>query len=192
MKKLILFGLAFTLALGAAYAQVRQEISVEEFENVDLDGNIRLYLQSSSKAEVVIEAKKEAHIADYDIEFRNGTLSIKHAGDRFGSTPKIDVYVTHPGLYKVDVDGLVHVYTNDPVESKRFKLKGDGMIRGEIEVNVDELEIALDGMCKLSVAGEAEFSDLSLDGMGKIDARGLSTSKYNQQSYGLASIKVGN
>ena len=191
MKKLLLIGAGFLLTLSLANAQNRQVFEHEPFENVDLDGNIRLYLEYGKETKVALEAKKDDYIDDYKVAVRNGTLYVHHRNHGYNSTPKIEVYVRHPGIHRLDMDGLVSVYTKDPVRSEHLKIKGDGLIRGDIDVIVNQLDIGLDGLAKMTVVGRAKRSDLSIDGMGKIDARGLQTAKLHQSADGLASIKVG-
>lgn len=98
--------------------------------------------------------------------------------------------MTHPELKGIDVDGLVYIYSVDPVSGDSFSVKGDGLIKGEIEVDVKELRVDLDGLCSMSFSGKADESDLRLDGMGKINARDLETSKVYKSADGLSSIKV--
>ena len=194
MKNIGLLGVIFMLTLGLAYAQNKQEFQVKPFDKVYMEGNIRLFLETDKKPNVTIEARKSYHVDAYYIETRNRTLYVKYKGDDygFGSTPRIEVYVSHPGIQGLEMDGLVTVVSNDPVRSEQLRIKGDGLIRGELEVDVDKLDIGLDGLCKLTVSGSADESDLRLDGMGKIDARGLQTTALYKSVDGLASIKSNN
>ena len=191
MGKIGLLGLSLLMGMGLLHAQATQEYNLGSFENVELDGNIRLYLEYSEEQNVVIEAKKGYYIDDYEVEVRHNTLVIRHDedSDSWGSTPKIEVYVSHPGIQELDMDGLVSVYTKDVLRTERLKIKGDGLIRGDIDVIVDRLIIGLDGMGKMTVVGRAKESDLSVDGMGSIDARGLQ-GRIHSSTDGLASIKT--
>ena len=90
------------------------------------------------------------------------------------------------------MEGFVSAYTDDPIRVPSLEIRGEGMINGDLEFNVGELEVALDGMCKMTLVGTAKSSDLQLDGMGKIDARGLQTDKLHKSTDGLASIKSSN
>ncbi len=193
MRSIIIFFTALIFTTAIAQAQTQDLKNLESFENVALEGNIRLYLENGSKPHLRLEAKKGYHISEYDVEVRNNTLYIKYNSYEHGwsSTPKLYVYLTHPGIHSLDMDGLVHVNSTDTFKTDRLVIKGDGLIRGELDVTVNELKIGLDGMCKMTVVGQAEYADLRVDGLGKIDARGLRADKYHQSSDGLASIKVG-
>ena len=193
MRKIGLLGLSLVMGMGLLCAQVTQEYKLESFDNVDLDGNIRLYLEYSKETSVVIEAKKDYYIDDYEVEVRGNTLYIGHDHDSgsWGNTPKIEVIIKHPGIHKLDMDGLVSVYTKDALRTETLRIKGDGLIRGDIDVVVDRLIIGLDGMGKMTVVGRATESDLSVDGMGSIDARGLQ-GRIHSSTDGLANIRTPN
>ena len=191
MRKLIIISTVFLFTASLIHAQSREFNDLEPFENVSLDGNIRLNLEYGSATSLILEAKKEHHLSEYDVEVRNGTLYIRVNDRGYGSTPKLTVNLTHPGIQQLDMDGLVHVNSTNTYKSEKLVIQGDGLIKGDLDVTVNELKIGLDGMCKLTVVGYADVADLRLDGLGKIDARGLRADQYNHSSDGIASIKVG-
>ncbi len=194
MKKLSVLSLVFMLALSFSYAQNRQTPKLEDFENVEVEGYIRLFLQKAETSSVVLEAKDEEDMEAYEVSVNGKTLIInrREKNNGFKSTPKLTVYVKHPGISSLDMEGMVSVATKDVVKGESLRIKGDGMIRGDMEIIVDRLKIDLDGMCKMTITGRALESDLSVDGMGKIDARGFYSKKMRQSSDGMTSIKTGN
>ena len=198
MKKASLLLAVMLLTICSVMGQYEKTQNIEEaFDNVQLDGNVRLYLKQGAETKVILETKNERKMEDYRIAVRNNTLYIglrdkQHVGGsrKRHSSPKIKVYLTHPELKGIDVDGLVYVYSIDPVSGDSFSVKGDGLIRGEIEVDVQRLEVDLDGLCSMSFSGKADESDLRLEGMGRINARDLETSKVHKSADGLTSIRV--
>jgi hypothetical protein len=185
--------LVLILALSSSYAQNRQSPDLGSFENVEVEGNIRIFLEQAETSSVVLETKDEEDMEAYKVSVRGATLMVhqRERGSHFKSTPKLTVYVKHPGIRSLEMDGLVTVTTKDVVKGEALRIKGDGMIRGDMEIIVDRLKIDLDGMCKMTITGRALESDLSVDGMGKIDARGFYSKKMRQSSEGMASIRVG-
>ncbi|MDB4292885.1 DUF2807 domain-containing protein [Maribacter sp.] len=198
MKKASLFLGLMLLAVCSVMGQYTETQNFEEtFDKVRLDGNIRLYLEQGTEANVRFETKSERKFEDYQISVRNNTLFVQlHKKHRYGGTrnrhsaPKIDVYVTHPELREIAMEGLVNVYSIDPITSESFSVRGDGLIRGEIEVDVAELRVDLDGLCSMRFTGKATDSNLRLDGMGKINARDLETATLHKRVDGLSRIKV--
>jgi len=193
MRKLNIMSLVLILALSSSYAQNRQSPDLGSFENVEVEGNIRIFLEQAETSSVVLETKDEEDMEAYKVSVRGATLMVhqRERGSNFKSTPKLTVYVKHPGIRSLEMDGLVTVTTKDVVKGEALRIKGDGMIRGDMEIIVDRLKIDLDGMCKMTITGRALESDLSVDGMGKIDARGFYSKKMRQSSEGMASIRVG-
>ncbi len=186
------------LAVCSVMGQYTETQHLEEtFDNVRLDGNVRLYLKQGAETNVSIEAKSERKLSDYRINVQNNTLYIqlrekqRNGGTRKRhSAPKIKVYLTHPELKGIDMEGLVSAYSVDPITSDSFSVRGDGLIRGKIEVNVQELRVDLDGLSSMRFFGRADESDLHVDGMGKINARDLETAKVYKSVDGLSRIKV--
>ncbi len=198
MKKANLLLAGMLLTVCNAIGQYTETLNIEEaFDNVRLEGNVRLYLKQGAQTKVGLETRNEQKMEDYLITVQNNTLYIRlREKQRYGgsrkrhSAPKIKVHLTHPELKGVDVEGLVYVYSIDPVSGDSFSVKGDGLIKGKIEVDVQRLEVDLDGLCSLRFSGKADESDLNLDGMGRIKARNLETSKVHKSADGLASIGV--
>jgi len=198
MKKesLLLAGMFLTVC--NVIGQYTETQNIEEtFDNVRLEGNVRLYLKQGAQTKVSLETRNQRKMEDYRITVQNNTLYIRlREKQRYGgsrkrhSAPKINVNLTHPALKGVDVDGLVYVYSIDPVSGDSFSLKGDGPIKGKIEVDVQRLEVDLDGLCSMRFSGKADESDLRLDGMGRIKARDLETSKIYKSADGFTSIGV--
>ncbi len=190
MKKVSLLLGVLLFTVSSTMGQYKETLNTtEHFDKVKLDGNIRLYLKQGSETLVGVETRNERSMDEYRIAIRNNTLYVQHRA-RHGSAPKIKVYLTHPELQGIDMDGLVYAYSSDPVTSDRFTVKGDGLIRGEIEVDVGTLKVDLDGLCSMSFYGRADETDLRLDGMGKINARDLETSEVKKSADGLAIIRV--
>lgn len=198
MKKVSLFLAVMLLAVSSVMGQYSETQNIEEaFENVQLDGNVRLYLKQGSEIKVDIDARNEQKLKDYKITVQNNTLfiglrekRIKGGPRKRYSTPKIKVYLTHPELKGINVEGLVYVNSIDPVSGDTFSVKGDGYIKGKIEVDVQRLDVDLDGFCSMSFSGKADESSLRLDGMGKINARNLETTQVNKSADGLSTIRI--
>lgn len=198
MKKASLLVVGILLTAWSAIGQHTETLNIEEaFDKIQLDGNIRLYLKEGSEAKVNLETKNERKMDDYQITVQNNTLYIglrkkqRYGGSRKRhSAPKIKVNLTHPELKGINVEGLVYVYSIDSISSDSFSVKGDGLIRGKIEVDVQRLEVDLDGLCSMKFSGKADESDIRVDGMGRINARHLETSKVHKSADGLTSISI--
>lgn len=191
MRTTTLFLALFLVALGSAFAQHQETLRLGDFDRVKLDGNIRVYLEQDRTTDVVVEARKESYLDDYSMYVRNEVLYIRYRERGFGSTPKLKVYIAHPALQGIDMDGLIHLNSKNTITTESLAIKGDGLIRGTVDVDVQNLKVGLDGMCFMTFEGKAEQSDLRLDGLGRINARDLATSKIHKSADGLAAIRTG-
>lgn len=190
MKKSSLFSVLLLFLVGFANAQHRETLKLESFDDIKLDGNIRLYIEQGSQEVVTVEARRESHLDDYSFEVRNKTLYIGFHEHGFGSTPKIKVYLVHPELEAIDADGLVHINTDDMISWESLTIKGDGFIKGSMELDVKRLRVDLDGFCFMSFSGSADSSNFKLDGFGRINAGDLTTEEVHKSADGLAGIRV--
>lgn len=190
MKRTRLFFALIILTAASAFAQHRETVELEDFDRVKLDGNIRLYIAQASDTKVDFETRRASHLDDYRMEVRNKTLYIQYDDTGFGSTPKIKVYIEHPELKGIDADGLVHVHSDNTIRGESFAMKGDGLIRGELAVDVEKLRVDLDGLCFMRFEGKAKKSYLRLDGLGRINASDLESIEIDSAADGLAGIRV--
>jgi len=125
---------------------------------------------------------------EYRTEVRNGTLYLNFRREKDNDN-RVKLYITHTGIDKMDVDGLVRIYTDDPLVGPSFTLRGDGFIKGDIEVDVDDLRIETDGFIGIRVSGRAVHADLSIDGFGNIDAYDLEVERPSKSADGFARVK---
>ena len=191
MKKITATVAIILMALNVLHAQYQEVIDLEAFNAIELDGNIRLYLQQGNETSVAIKTRKAENIEKYKIAVHEGTLYVRRR-DRWSSkSPKITLYLKHSGLEKVDMDGFIKIITVDALKGDQLMIKGDGFIKGDLEVDVKSLKVDVDGFCSLSIFGDAGAADLRVDGIGKIKAHELETSSVSKSTQGIASIRVG-
>lgn len=188
-KRITLLGVLF-LAIGLINAQHRETMALESFDYVQLDGNIRLFIDQGNREILTVQARKSRFLDDYRIRVRNNTLYVS-LRDNVRSAPKIKLYLEHPGLKGIDADGLVHINSEDTITGDDFTIKGDGFIRGEVKVDVRRLKVDLDGFCFMGLSGKADICDFDLDGFGRINAGELLSTEVSKSADGLAGIKTG-
>ena len=188
MKHLFSTILLVSLASLSAMAQSSETRQLPAFDVIDLDGHARIYLQKGDSPSIKIVTKNDGLLEQYRTEVRNGTLYLNFERERDNDN-RVKLYITHTGVEEMDVDGLVRIYTDDPLIGPSFTLKGDGFIKGDIEVDVDDLRVDADGFIGIRVSGRAFAADLSIDGFGNIDAYDLEVEQPNKSADGFARVK---
>ena len=191
MKRLILTLIIALGAMNAITAQYSEVRDLETFDKIKLDGNARLYLMKSDTPSIKLETKKDIYLEYYVTEVRNGTLHLylkkRH---RINNDRKIDIYLNYTTLNNIDVDGFIRLESDQPLTEDQLVIKGDGFIKGDIMVDVDNLRIDLDGFSGLTVSGKANTVDLKIDGFGRINAKHLETIKVYTDADGFSRIKI--
>ena len=103
---------------------------------------------------MAIKARKAWQVGEYKITVHEGTLYVRQAAEWNSRSPKITIYLKHTGIEHLQMDGYVKITTVNALQGDQFTLKGDGFIKGDLEVDVAQLKVALDGFCTLSISGE--------------------------------------
>ena len=192
MKKCIGTAVIILLTFNYLNAQHQEFKELQPFTDVVVEGNIRLFLEQGEETAMIVKARKAWQIEEYQIGVRGKTLYVKQVDDWNDRTPKISIYLKHTGIEYLEAEGFVRIRTENSIEGKQLTLKGDGFIKGSLEVEVDKLRVELDGLCNLGIAGLAGSADLQLDGMGRIKAEELLADDVTTSAEGLAGIRIGN
>ena len=187
MKSRILMIGVVTLLSFVAKSQHTETRPLDDFDAIDFDGNARIYFEQGTSHSIIIEAKREHHLREFNSDVRNGTLYLGFEDDRENKR-KLRLTITHTGINEMDLDGFVNLISRDPIISEELEIKADGFIKGDLEVEVEDLYIDADGFVYLGVYGKADRVDFQLDGFGNIDAKDLEVKKSRKDANGFAWI----
>ncbi|MDB4292030.1 DUF2807 domain-containing protein [Maribacter sp.] len=191
MKKVLLAIACFMLlAITNATAQESKTQALNAFTKLTLEGNIELHLIKSGKPAIKIETEDAEDIADFTIEVRHNELFLTYEENR-SETPKFIVYLEHTGVEEVSMSGLISLFSKDILSGSDLSLEGSGIVKGEIEVAVENLRIDSDGITNLSISGTADNAILNINGLGKINAKKLNAKSVQQHTDGFAKVKIG-
>ena len=178
------------LAMTNSAAQETKNQALTTFTTLNLEGNIELHLIRSASASIKIVTEKAKDFEAFAIEVRNNELFLSYEENR-SETPKFIVYLEHTGVEEVVLSGLISVFSKDVLSGPDLTLKGSGIVKGEIEVAVENLRIDADGITDIAISGSADTAVLNIDGLGKINAKKLSAKSVQQHTQGFAKVKIG-
>lgn len=191
MKKFTLPILCSMLfALTNVAAQATKTLTLDTFTKVNLEGNIEIHLVKRTKPSVKIETKNEGDIEDFSIKVKGKELFLVYKENK-SNTPKFTIYLEHMGIDEVSMSGLVSLFSEDVLNQADLTLSGSGIVKGEIEIAVENFRIDSDGITNFTISGTADTANFNIDGMGKINAKGLQAKSVQQHAEGFAKIKVG-
>lgn len=181
-----LVGMLFT---GCSTTKEKETRNVESFDTLNLVGRVELHLVRNADHSVEVMTKNASDIADLITEVRNGELFIYHKKEcDTCETPKYIIYLNHSGISDVSLTGVVTLKSEDVISQKDLVIHGDGILNGNLEVSVDNLNVDLKGISNMSISGNADTSNLKVAGIGMINAGSLKTISGKKASEGIAFI----
>nr|MBP7472198.1 DUF2807 domain-containing protein [Prevotella sp.] len=193
MKKIYskIFAVAFLLTTGCLCSCIKvikqspadskytdKNYHVNDFQTLEVHGNVELYLIKGNAAKVVIKGKT-FDIKNYKVEQNGNTLSIGQQSKgsniiNFGSSSNAKIYVCAPNLKNINVSGNSEIQVQEPIKAKSFNAN----ISGNSEVNLhlykvtnsvidlsgnSDMTIQYDS-CYHSVVDVSGNSDIALNG----------------------------
>ncbi|MEM9144112.1 MAG: DUF2807 domain-containing protein, partial [Bacteroidota bacterium] len=192
MKTTITFLFAGLLGSIGVIAQNPQTFDLGDFDELEIKGHVEVYISNATRPTIEVAAETGDPEEYYDIGIKNNVLHIR-SKDKGSSekTPKIKVFVAHPGLESIQLEGVVDIFSDNRLEQEALNLEGSGIISGNLELNVEQLLIHLEGISKLTVSGEAAQATLGVQGIGKIRAKELFTENLIKRDSGISKIDIG-
>ncbi|WP_430909071.1 GIN domain-containing protein [Maribacter sp. 2-571] len=184
--------IALTFLTFGIQAQQKETRTLEPFTNVVIKGRVALHLVKSDSNSMTISMKNRFDLKDFTTEVRGNTLTMTYTKKhRKQHDPKVTVYLDYDRLDRLEMNGMVSVTASETITATRLQIHGDGMVKGDLDLVVSELDVRLEGMCDMKLSGAAENARLDVDGMGKVNALGLKAHTFEQYSSGFAKIRMG-
>ena len=161
------------LVSSAAFGQKKEKIKgsrnvtteqkdIGEFENIEVEDNIDLFLQKGDKCELEIEADDNTHDAIL-INVSGGTLRLTTSKD-VTSTKKFSVKVTYTDNFKMLIakdDANVTGLTDISVTDMTFKTSGSARIYTNVKAKIFTLMANDKSRAELNVTAESTTIELS-------------------------------
>jgi hypothetical protein len=171
------------------------EYSAGEFTKLTIGISGSLYYTAGESGTVRIEAY-ENQIPHIDVRNNGGELEIGselkigtgNPDETNGEYPRI--YVSAPVLEDLTIYGGVEVSNMDRIEGESFSLYVDGAVAGDLELDVNELEITVNGASGLELGGTAEKASIINFGAGAIEAYGLETVDAEVWVNGVGAVEI--
>jgi hypothetical protein len=140
------------------------------FSNVDVSGNIDVYVKQDSVSSVKVET--DENILEYIIvENKEGTLKI-HPKDnyRLKASKGIKVYVSNSSFKHIESSGDCDIFGENTItasDALLFNLTGAGKIK--MDLNAPDVKVDLSGACTVILSGQTRNFNVDGSGATKID-----------------------
>jgi len=167
---------------------VEEVVSIDTFDEIELERKAEVYLKQASEQKVTIEAPK--NIIDLLLtEVSGGTWNID-----FSRCPKteepIRIYIETNDIQEITVDGSGKIFSDGLIESNELVLSinGSGLIN--LNLMVKELKTEISGSGDVNLIGETKLHKIEINGSGDIAAYDLISDESEIEINGSGNVKV--
>ncbi len=181
MKKILLTLVLFVPALLA----ISQTRTVDAFQKIDANGDVRIVLISSNSYALEFNGKDEAP-KGLNWSINNGTLSI--AAKRTEETDTIKVMA--PSLEEIKLNSVATASTEGVFKANSLKLIGDGASEFNMNLSCETIALDFQGATEANLQGNANTLTARLSGASDVKAYNLNIKEADIYSDGAAEITL--
>ena len=181
----VLFCLPLTLL--AQKTENTDKRAMDDFNQVYIEGHFDVILHQGDQTGVYLDAKKSADLSLVKTSIKDEKLSIVYNhGNVVRNTPKIQLHLYYKDVSRIEIEGKIWLESNETLTAETLKIFGEGMIKGEIDVNIKKILVDMEGLIRLKINGKADVAKFNLEGMGRIDGKKLVAQKASTNVAGWA------
>lgn len=202
MKRILIAAFIFSIIISSCHffghktirgnGVVKSEVrAVGAFTNVDVSGNINVYVKQDSASSVKVEADEDL-LQYIKIEVDGNTLQIKpENGINLKSSQGIKVYVSNPSYKNFEASGASDIFSENKITSKEaIDIDLSGASNAEIELHTPAVEADLSGASGIILRGETKNFKADGDGASGIKCFELLSEETDVEVSGASHAKV--
>ena len=200
MKKIALFSLIILVGgcreiagervKGSGHV-ITENRSTSDFSNIDVSGDIDVYIKQDSTSSVKVEA--DDNILQYiEVHTDGSTLEI-HTEDNIRLKPshKIKVYVSNSEYKDLQVGGASSIRSENEITSTdALNVDIGGASEGILEVNAPKVSVNVSGASKANIKGKTKDFEGGASGASEIRGFDLLTENADVDASGASNIEV--
>ena len=202
MKKIALFSLIILVFASGCREMAGRRVrgsghviaenrTVSDFNNVDISGDLDVYVKQDSVASVKVEA--DDNILEYiQVHTDGSTLEIyTENGIRLKPTNKIKVYISNPQYKEIQVSGASSIRCENEITSAdAIDIGLSGASDGRLELNAPKISVHLTGASNTSIKGKTKDFEGSASGASEIRGFDLLSENANVNASGASHIEI--
>jgi hypothetical protein len=162
IKLLILLALS-----GSVWAQ--KEVQLASFSKIKMDVPVRIRLVAGNETKAV----HSKDLSGITFTVKEGELSIDNVGESFWGDDFIEIHFKELKQVEMNGAGVVEMKSGSVIEGDDFTLTNNGAAKGNFNLKVQNLNVALNGATKLTLTGSANKASIELSGASKLYASEL-------------------
>ncbi len=176
-----------------SYAQNTAEKRIilnDSFTGIVAGGASNVHYIKGDDYGVVIKAP--GHVIDkIKVKIKGEDLVISTTGNiRLKNHEKIDIFVTAPGLEKIDMSGAASFVSDNTLTGDYLEIHASGAATVDIAVNAKELYSVISGAATEILSGKADFQKVKASGASSYKAGRLTSKTAEVKASGAANVTV--
>ncbi|MCF8233485.1 MAG: DUF2807 domain-containing protein [Bacteroidales bacterium] len=202
MKTILKYSIAALIALftlvwsNLSYAQfgekgdgnvIKTEIQIDNFEKIDVNGIINLYLMQGDEPSLFLETDENL-FDNVKVEMLGDLLKIWSKNIR--NYTELNLYLTCTQLESIDISGAAEIESKDRLILDELSINQSGASELSLEIVVEELKAKTSGASEMKLSGSAQHFYLQTSGASKADARNLEADYVTVDASGVSNAKV--
>lgn len=167
----------------------RERKSVSNFDEIDIDGVLDVYLQQGStyKLEVVTDENLQKIVEPYTID---NVLYVDTETDKEYDATQMDIYITMPDIKKIRLDGVTALYTPETMELTTVEIEKVNTGHLNFNANLNSLSIVSQGVGDVELLGKGTEVSIQNEMVGDIKAFGFKVYNLDLVHAGTGSVEV--
>lgn len=194
MKTAVLLFSVLILGSFSVFAQddenwFSRDYSVDNFSDVYLKGNFKVYLTQGKKATLSVKTRDEEMIDELDVDLRRSELVVD-ARRNYLPGERVHLYITFRDLSKLEVEGGLVLDTDGFLDLNDLALVVNGGAKVELKMKADDVEVIAEGGVLIELEGVAQSLRVEVSGAGHVDASDLKSEDvvFNIEGVGTGSV----
>ncbi len=166
-----------------------QRRSVQDFDELDINGVLTVYLQQSDnhKVEVVTDENLQYIV---NVESVNGILYIRTNDDVDFQATRMDVYISTPDISAIRLDGVTAMYCRDTLSLNNVDIEKTNTGFMEFRAILSQLTIETYDIGDMELHGKAITTKIRNQMVGDIFAYGFKTDDMYLSHGGTGEIEI--
>lgn len=167
---------------------------IQDFDEIEVGGIYDVYITQGDKYSIEVKGR-ERYKTDVLIKKYGNVLEIDMAGRKWDLLKdlddglRLDVFITMPGLEKINSKGLSHFEIKD-FEVDDLDIDLGGASSGEMNLDAKELKIYLNGASSLELDGKSEYMEVDVSGASTLKAYNHKTRTAEVSASGASNVKL--
>lgn len=167
---------------------VEKAVNIDNFEGIELDESILVYLKQGDSQKVTISAPQNIiDLLSTNIDGNNWQIDFLKC---IKTEEKVKIYIESNNIHEISIDGSGEIFSDGQIESDELSIEISGSGLVDLDLRVKELETEISGSGDAQLKGETKLHDIEINGSGDVKAYDLLSDESEIEINGSGDVKV--